>query len=63
MTTPNRDAFKDKKDFERFKRKHSTGFNTEQLIEALNRPQSDFHDSPNNPWNQLKKEQEEREEQ
>lgn len=61
MTTPNRDAFKDKKSFDRFKKKYSIGFSTEQLIEALDQPQKPFHDSPNNPWNQLKKEQEERE--
>ena len=63
MTTPNRDAFNTKRNFEKFKKKFSIGFTPEQLLEALKRPQNEFHDSPDNPWNQLKKEQEEREEQ
>jgi hypothetical protein len=61
MTTPNRDAFKDKDSFAKFVKKNSIGFSQEQMLESLKRPSKPFHESPNNPWNQLKKEQEDRE--
>jgi hypothetical protein len=60
MTTPNSDAFKDKDSVRKFLKNNRIGFSKEKLLEVLNQPRNPFHDSPDNPWNQLKKEQEER---
>jgi hypothetical protein len=63
MTTPNSDALKDEDSVRKFIKNNKIGFSKEQMLEALNQPRNAFHDSPDNPWNQLKKEQQEREEQ
>lgn len=63
MTTPNRDSFKNEKDFKKFVKNNRIGFSPEEMIKAINAPRKDFHDSPDNPWNKLKKEQEERDKQ
>jgi hypothetical protein len=60
MTTPNRDAFDNKETWRKFKKRNPIGFSREQIVEALSAPRTDFQDSPDNPWNKMKKEQEER---
>jgi hypothetical protein len=60
MTTPNSEAFKDEESARKFLKNNKIGFSKEKLLEVLNQPRNAFHDSPDNPWNQLKKEQEER---
>jgi hypothetical protein len=63
MTTPNSDALKDEESARKFIKNNKIGLSKEELLAVLNQPRKDFHDSPDNPWNKLKKEQEEREEQ
>lgn len=60
MTTPNTDAFKNEDDVRRFIKKNRIGFSPEEMLAALKRPPTEFQNSPDNPWVQLKKEQEER---
>jgi hypothetical protein len=60
MTTPNSDAFKDEESVKKFIKNNRIGFSKEEITKILNQPRNPFHDSPDNPWNQLKKEQEER---
>jgi len=58
VTTPNRDAIKDGDSFRKFMKRHKTGFSLEQIKEVLSAPPTEFQQSPDNPWVQLKKEQE-----
>jgi DNA-binding transcriptional MerR regulator len=39
-------------------KRHKTGFSLEQIKEVLSAPPTEFQQSPDNPWVQLKKEQE-----
>jgi hypothetical protein len=61
MTTPSEDAFKDKGTWERWKKKNSPGRSPEEIIKAMEGPQSPFINDPNNPFTILKREREIRE--
>lgn len=61
MTTPNRDSFKKKGDFERWRKNNTPGLSIEEIEKlALSEPHP-YTKDPNNPFNIMKREREIRE--